>query len=290
MKHLKKLTLTIAIALTALSSPFVNAANNQEGNNIMPKKIVQTAGRDNLGKFAPEFAHYNDDVLFGENWNNQDIDVKTRCMVTVSALIATGISGTPLEHHLKNAKNNGVTKAEIAALITQVAFYAGWPKAWNAFSVAKTVWDENEQPLTDKEKHAAEMIFPIGPENVNYAKYFIGKSYLAPVSTEQVKMFNVTFEPRTRNNWHIHHAKTGGGQMLIGIAGYGYYQEAGKEAVIIKPGDVIHIPANVKHWHGAMAHNWFSHIAVELDGTETSNEWLEPVTDADYDKLPKDIK
>ena len=98
-------------------------------------------------------------------------------------------------------------------------------------------------------------------------------------------MFNVTFEPGCRNNWHIHHASSGGGQMLIGVGGRGWYQEWGKEAVPILPGTVINIPAGVKHWHGAAADSWFSHLAIEVKGEETSNEWLEPVSDEDYNKL-----
>lgn len=108
----------------------------------MAEKIVQTAGRDALGDFAPEFAHYNDDILFGENWNNQDIDVKTRCMLTVTAIMAQGLVGDALKHHIMNAKNHGVTQKEMAALITHVAFYAGWPKAWAVFNLAKEVYEE----------------------------------------------------------------------------------------------------------------------------------------------------
>ncbi len=102
--------------------------------------IKQTAGRDALGDFAPEFAHFNDDILFGENWNNEDIDLKTRSIITVVALMAQGITDSSLKYHLQNAKNHGVTKKEIAAIITHVAFYAGWPKAWAVFSMAKEVW------------------------------------------------------------------------------------------------------------------------------------------------------
>ena len=99
-------------------------------------KIVQTAGKNALGEFAPEFAHFNDDVLFGENWNNEDIDLKTRCIIT-------GVTDSSLKYHLENAKNNGVTAKEIAAVITHVAFYAGWPKAWAVFNMAKEVWKED---------------------------------------------------------------------------------------------------------------------------------------------------
>lgn len=106
-------------------------------------KITQTAGRNALGSFAPEFAHFNDDVLFGENWNNEDIDLKTRCIITVVALMSSGVTDTSLKYHLENAKNNGVTAKEIAAVITHVAFYAGWPKAWAVFNMAKEVWQED---------------------------------------------------------------------------------------------------------------------------------------------------
>ncbi|SDJ66452.1 carboxymuconolactone decarboxylase family protein [Streptococcus gallolyticus] len=105
--------------------------------------IKQTAGRDQLGEFAPEFAHFNDDVLFGDNWNNNDIDLKTRCIITVVALMASGITDSSLKFHLQNAKANGVSKEEIAAVITHVAFYAGWPKGWAVFNLAKEVWNED---------------------------------------------------------------------------------------------------------------------------------------------------
>ena len=247
------------------------------------KKTTQTAGRKALGEFAPEFAHFNDDVLFGENWNNEDIDVKTRCIVTLTALISMGITDSSLVYHLENAKKNGVTRKEIASIITQIAFYAGWPKAWGAFNLAKEVWKE-ENGEDAKAKHQASMIFPIGEPNVNFAKYFIGQSFLASLSTSQVGIFNVTFEPKCRNNWHIHHAKNGGGQILICVAGKGYYQEWGKEKVTMLPGDVINIKPGVKHWHGASEDSWFSHLAIEVPGEETSNEWCEQVSDEEYYK------
>lgn len=109
------------------------------------EKIVQTAGRNALGEFAPEFAHFNDDVLFGENWNNTDIDLKTRCLITVVALVSSGITDSSMKYHLQNAKDHGVSQAEIAAVITHVAFYAGWPKAWAAFNLAKEVWKAEEE-------------------------------------------------------------------------------------------------------------------------------------------------
>jgi 4-carboxymuconolactone decarboxylase len=251
----------------------------------MEEKIVQTAGRKELGEFAPDFAHFNDDVLFGENWNNRDIDLKTRCIITVVALMASGVTDSSLVFHLQNAKAHGVTREELVAIVTHVAFYAGWPKAWAAFRMAKEVWADEAQPVDGKAAHAAEMVFPIGAPNDAYAQYFIGQSYLAPISTQQVGVFNVTFEPGCRNNWHIHQADKGGGQILVCVAGRGYYQEWGKEAVEMKPGDCINIPAGVKHWHGAAPDSWFSHLAIEVPGENGRSQWLEPVDDNQYGGL-----
>lgn len=250
------------------------------------QKIVQTAGRDRLGDFAPEFAHLNDDILFGEVWSRNDLlSLRDRSLVTITCLISQGITDSSLTFHLESAKKNGITRTEIAEIITHIAFYAGWPKAWAAFNLAKNVWADDITGDDVRAEFARSMIFPIGEPNTAYAKYFIGNSYLARVSDSQIPFANVTFEPRCRNNWHIHHATKGGGQMLVGVAGRGWYQEEGKPAVEILPGTVIHIPANVKHWHGAAADSWFAHLAFEVPGENSSNEWLEPVTDEEYDKL-----
>ena len=130
-------------------------------------------------------------------------------------------------------------------------------------------------------------IFGVGRENSAYAQYFIGKSYLNPLTPEGIAPFmaNVTFEPGCRNNWHIHRADKGGGQILLCVAGEGWYQEWDKPARSLKAGDVVVIPANVKHWHGAKKDSAFAHIAVEVPGENTSNEWLEPVSDKEYDAL-----
>lgn len=130
-------------------------------------------------------------------------------------------------------------------------------------------------------------VFGKGVPNESFAQYFIGNSFLNPLTGQEcaLHLFNVTFEPGCRNNWHIHHAKSGGGQLLICTAGEGWYQEEGKTAVSLVPGSVITIPANVKHWHGAKADSWFSHLAMDIPGEETSNEWLEPVSDEEYRKL-----
>lgn len=251
-----------------------------------PSGITQTAGRIALGDFAPKFAELNDDVLFGEVWSRTDrLALRDRSIVTVTALVSSGITDSSLTYHLQEAKKNGVTRTEIAEILTQVAFYAGWPKAWAAFRQATEVWKERTDATDARQKFEQESIFPIGEPNDAYARYFTGQSYLAPVSTDQVKFFNVTFEPGCRNNWHIHKAASGGGQLLVGVAGRGWYQQEGMPAQEILPGTVIHIPANVKHWHGAKSDCWFSHLAFELEGDATSNEWLEPVTDEEYLKL-----
>lgn len=243
--------------------------------------VKQTAGRDTLGTFAPEFARLNDDILFGEVWSRESLlSLRDRSLVTVVSLMAQGLVDSSFRYHLETARKNGITRTEIAEILTHAAFYAGWPKAWAAFRMALEVWKDNAPAAeTGREAHQKEMIFPIGAPNDAYARYFSGQSYLAPISSSQVSIANVTFEPGCRNNWHIHHADQGGGQILIGVAGRGFYQEWGKEPVEILPGDVINIPTGVKHWHGAAPDSWFSHLAVEVPGVNTSNEWLEPVKD-----------
>ncbi len=277
--------------------------------------IKQTAGRDALGNFAPDFAHFNDDVLFGENWNIPDISLKTRSLITVVALMAQGITDNSLAYHIENAKAHGVTQKEMAAAITHVAFYAGWPKAWATFNLAKEVYaneaiDVPNDSITADNKKGVESaeeapdgasgcttsvnsvethggFFGLGEPNDAFAQYFIGQSYLNPLTAagDYLPIFNVTFEPGCRNNWHIHHASAGGGQVLICIDGEGWYQEDGKPARALKPGDIVEIPANVKHWHGAKANSWFSHLAFECLGKDCSNEWCEPVDDSAYNAL-----
>lgn len=255
--------------------------------NIMAQnKITQTAGRTALGDFAPKFAELNDDVLFGDAvWNDSTLSLHDHSMVTISILLGKGLIDSSFRSHLEMGKKHGITRAEISALLTQAAFYAGWPNAWAGFRMAKEVWAD-DGAASDKERFQQQTIFPIGEPNTAYARYFTGNSYLARISDSQIPFANVTFEPRCRNNWHIHRAAFGGGQMLICVAGRGWYQEEGRPAQPMLPGTVIHIPANVKHWHGAAADSWFSHLAFEIPGENTSNEWLKPVADEAYDALP----
>lgn len=145
--------------------------------------------------------------------------------------------------------------------------------------------DENNGFKAYKES----LIFPVGDPNDAYAQYFTGDCWLAPISTDQVFIANVIFEPTCRNDWHIHKADEGGGQILVCVGGRGYCQFWGEDAIEMKPGDVVNIPVGVKHWHGAAPDSWFSHLAVEVPGKNTSSEWLERVTDEQYDNATKSV-
>ncbi len=243
----------------------------------------QTAGRDALGTFAPKFAQLNDDVLFGEVWSREDkLSLRDRSLVTICVFMGKGMVDSSLKYHLMNAKNNGITQEEMAEIITHAAFYAGWPNAWAVFNMAKEVYADDNVTAT----HGG--MFGMGEPNTEYAQYFIGNSYLKPLTApgaSAVFLANVIFEPACRNNWHIHHATNDGGQILICVEGEGWYQEEGKPAQSLGVGDVVVIPPNVKHWHGAKADCWFSHIAVEVPGENTATEWCEPVTDYEYNRL-----
>ena len=208
----------------------------------------QTAGRENLGKLAPKFAELNDDVLFGEVWSREEkLSLRDRSMITISALMAQGLF-PQLKSHFILGKEHGITKEEAVEIVTQLAFYSGWPKAWSAFALVNEVYVDD----TVEEMHGG--VFGMGEPNTAFAQYFIGNSYLKPVAkTENVLIANVTFEPGCRNNWHIHKSTKNGGQILLCVDGEGWYQEEGKPAQGLKPGDVVTIPANVKHWHGAKA-------------------------------------
>ncbi len=242
--------------------------------------VKQTAGRNQLGEFSPKFAQLNDDVLFGEVWSREgQLSLKMRSILTVSTLVSKGLFDSSFQHHMAAAKANGVTRGEMAEILTHLAFYAGWPNAWAAFRVAVEVYRDDAG--TDGG------LFGIGAPNDAFARYFVGRSYLKPLTSPQETVFmaNVTFEPGCRNNWHIHHAVRGGGQILLCTGGRGWYQERGQEARELLPGDVVTIPAGVKHWHGAAKDSWFSHVAVECPGEETANEWCEPVDETWYGAL-----
>ena len=238
--------------------------------------IKQDAGTKQLGDIAPKFAQLNDEVLFGEVWSREDkLSLRDRSLITVAALLTKGIVDHSIQYHLENAKNHGVSKTEMVEVITQLAFYAGWPNAWAVFPMVKKVYQDEKEILGDS-------LFGRGEPNVAFANYFTGKSYLKTLNTKNIGIFNVTFEPGCRNNWHIHHK---GGQILLCTDGEGWYQEEGKQAIKLTPGSVVYIPAEVKHWHGASKDAWFTHLAIEIPADYATNEWCEPVDDETYNML-----
>ena len=208
-----------------------------------------------LFEFAPAIDEYLKAHLFGDIFGRDNLDWKTREIATVAALAAMPGVESQLNSHISIGKHNGVTEAQIAEILTAV--------------------NGNEYGVP----HVS--AFPVGQENTGYAKYFSGKSYRAPLVKNKelnVPMSNITFEPGCRNNWHKHT----GGQVLIVVGGMGYYQERGKAARRLIPGDVVEIPADVEHWHGAAPDSWFSHLGIEGNPQTNQNTWLEPVSDEEY--------
>ncbi|MDF7637862.1 carboxymuconolactone decarboxylase family protein [Lactobacillus sp. ESL0791] len=238
----------------------------------------QTAGRKNLGNFAPQFAALNDDVLFGQVWAKEnELSAHDRSLITIAALMAMG-NTEQIDAHLNIGKTNGITKEEIVAEITHLAFYVGWPKAWSTFNRAKEIWQDKDEEVEQPG------IFATGAKNTAYDQYFVGQSYnnslVKPEKNgSSVPVNNVTFEPGCYNHWHIHH---GGSQVLLAIGGRGWYQEWGKDPQELTPGSVVVVHDGIKHWHGAAKDSWFSHLAI----TTGKTEWLEPVNPEEYEQLP----
>ncbi len=249
-------------------------------NALKQGSIVQTklSGKPFTYSFAPATDYYLKAHLFGDIFSRDILTHAEREIVTVSALASINGIEPQLKAHISGARNMGVSDKEIQAIPTVLAEKVGDAEAYRARKAIAEVFGNpfNEgQPIEN-------MVFPKGEPNTEYAKYFTGNSYLAPLLKEGLPMSNVTFEPRCRNNWHIHHK---GGQILICVGGEGWYQEWKKPARKLHPGDVIYIPAEIKHWHGATADSWFQHIAIAVPAEGASNEWFEPVTDNDFDNL-----
>lgn len=216
-------------------------------------KLVGTEVKGKLFDFAPAIDEYLKAHLFGDIFARDNVDWKTRELATIAMLAARDGVESQLSAHIEIGKHNGLTDDEVAEILNIAA-----------------------------EAKAKNVVFGFGELNP-YGKYFTGKSYLKPITTTNgVPMYNVTFEPKCRNNWHIHHK---GGQILLVTSGRGWYQAWGEEPRELKAGDVVNIPAEVKHWHGAAKDSWFTHIAIEVPSEGGSNEWLEPVTDEEYNKL-----
>ena len=227
--------------------------NSLEIGHRNQTKLVGSEVKGKLFDFAPAIDRYLKAHPFGDIFAHDNLDWKTRELATIAMLAAQEGVASQLAAHINIGKYNGLTEQQIA----------------NIISLASAAKADN-------------VIFGKGSENP-YAKYFTGKSYLQPITTTNgVPMFNVTFEPKCRNNWHIHHR---GGQILLVTSGRGYYQEWNKPARELKPGDVVNIPAEVKHWHGAAKDSWFTHIAIEVPSQGGSTEWGERVSDEEYEKL-----
>lgn len=246
----------------------------------------QTAGRDQLGDFAPKFAELNDDVLFGQVWSREELSAHQRSIITISSLISGG-NFEQLPAHLKIGKQNGITGEEIAEIITHLAFYVGWPKAWSAFNLAKNLsrrkQRKQERGVNDDKirRNTQWRDFSSRGKNEAYAQVFTGQSYLNMLVNDpevSVGVGNVTFEPGCRNHWHVH---TDGYQILLVTGGEGWYQEEGKPARRLRAGDVVVTHKGIKHWHGATKDSWFEHLAI----TSGNSEFLEAVTDEVYEGL-----
>ena len=248
------------------NQPFVLGDKALEIGTATQTKLCGGPVKGALFDFHPQLDEYLKTHLFGDIFARDVVDWRTREIVTIAALAARPETAPQMKAHIAIGKVNGVTDAQAAAIVGRVA----------------VLCDRNPSRLP-----ADWSPIPVGEPNTAYSKYFIGNSYLHKLTLDQVPAFGVTFEPGCRNNWHIHHAKTGGGQMLIVTAGEGFYQEWGKPARRLRKGDTVNIPANVKHWHGAAPDSWFQHIALEVPGTEQSNEWGEPVDDAAYAEATK---
>ena len=221
--------------------PFVLGEKALETGMANQTKLCGAPVKGALFDFHPQLDAYLKAHLFGDIFERGVLDWRTRELVTIAALAARPETEPQMKAHIAIGKINGVTDeqaAEIVRLVRCPAAPADLPADW--------------API------------PVGQPNTAYARYFIGNSYLHKLTLDQVPAFAVTFEPGCRNNWHVHHAETGGGQMLICTAGRGYYQEWGKPAVEMTPGVTVNIPANVKHWHGAAPDSWFQHIALEV--------------------------
>ena len=227
--------------------------------------------------FCPATDYYLKAHLFGDIFSRNNLTFADRELVTVSAL--SGLEGVEPQRksHAAGSLRMGLTEAELRSIPAVLAERVGDKEAYRLRKTIAEVFGEEFDELPP-------MQFGRGAFNSAYAQYFIGNSYLDVKSKadDPLHISNVTFEPGCRNNWHIHHAVTGGGQVLICIEGEGWYQEWGKQPQRLHPGDIVEIPAGVKHWHGATVDSWFSHLAFEIPGTETSNEWLEPVDDEHY--------
>lgn len=233
-------------------------SNTPQGTSLEygTKNQTQLVGTPVSGKlyaFAPTIDEFLKAHLFGDIFSRNNIDWQTRELATIAMLASMDNVENQLQSHIKIGKHNGLNDMQISEIL-DIAQKNG----------------------------AKDVLFGFGTENLAYSKYFTGKSYLQPLANSEINAANVTFEPKCRNNWHIHH-KTG--QTLFVVSGRGWYQEWGKPAQKLTTGDVVNIPEGIKHWHGAAKDSWFTHIAISLPNDGANSEWLEPLTDEEYNKL-----
>lgn len=242
---------------------------------------VQTklTGQPYKYEFAPATDFYLKAHLFGDIFARDVLTHAERELITVSALAALEGVAPQLQAHVRGAKNMGLTDEEIHAIPAALVEAGDEMAAHRAAQAIAAVYGET----CDEAAPLVNPTFPKGEPNTGYAQYFIGNSFLAPLSGGPVPISNVTFEPRCRNNWHIHHK---GVQVLICVSGRGWYVEEGKAPRELHPGDIVEIPAEAKHWHGAARDSWFQHLTFMKADEGATNEWLEPVPDEEYNKLP----
>ena len=245
----------------------------KQGTEVQTQLV---GGKPFTYSFAPQTDYYLKAHLFGDIFARNNLSFADREIVTVSAISALPGCEPQLVAHVSGARNMGVSDEALKALPALLENKVGMTEAERLRGALGTVFGDGHSPV-----HTVDFsVWPKGEPNTAYAQYFTGNSYLAPM---EGGVANVTFEPRCRNNWHIHHAAV---QVLICVAGRGWYQEWGKEAVEMTPGAIIAVPAEVKHWHGAAKDSWFQHLTYHKDAKEgASNEWLEPVTDDIYNLL-----
>lgn len=234
-----------------VGKPLAKTADKNKIGTKIQTELVGTPVKGELFDFAPAIDDYLKEHLFGDIFARGILSNQTREIATIAALSSLDGVEPQLKAHIQIGKNTGLTDKQISEILIMTS-----------------------RPKTE--------VFKIGEPNINYAKYFKGNSYLNILTKDQVGTANVTFEPKCRNNWHIHHK---GGQILLVTGGRGYYQEWGKAPQELKKGDVVNIPAEVKHWHGASKDSWFTHVAIEVPSNGGSTEWLEEVSDDDYNKL-----
>ena len=258
----------------------------QQGTEVQTQLV---GGQPFNYTFAPATDYYLKAHLFGDIFARNNLSYADRELVTVSAL--SGIEGVEpqLKAHVSGARNMGLSDAELHSIPLTLYNKVGNVEAYRAAKAVCEVYGEsladNYDALLGNGRPVDFSVWPKGELNTAYAQYFIGNSYLAPLDAQNGGPVNVTFEPRCRNNWHIHHKSM---QVLICVSGRGWYQEWGKEPVEMTPGTVIPIPAEVKHWHGAASDSWFQHVTYMTRVEEgASTEWLEPVVDEVYDQLPR---